>query len=168
MTDSPRSHRDLVRALIRAVDDADHNALAALTAKDVHFRFGNAAPTNTQSELLAAARSFRDAIADGPERLIGGQVRPRRTAFEAFWHDYPTDALMSKSKAFEKWARLGAEDRAAAHASLPAFRAHCARDLTYRPVHAERFLSQRRFDGFIERATPTPNCDNTWISISAV
>ena len=64
MTDSPRSHRDLVRALIRAVDDADHNALAALTAKDVHFRFGNAAPTNTQSELLAAARSFRDAIAD--------------------------------------------------------------------------------------------------------
>src|ERR1700749_3666105 len=64
MTDSPRSHRDLVRALIRAVDDADHNALAALTAKDVHFRFGNAAPTNTQSELLAAARSFPDAIAD--------------------------------------------------------------------------------------------------------
>jgi ketosteroid isomerase-like protein len=64
MTDSPRSHRDLVRALIRAVDDADHNALAALTAKDVHFRFGNAAPTNTQPELLAAARSFRDAIAD--------------------------------------------------------------------------------------------------------
>src|SRR5246127_2826935 len=64
MTDSPRSHRDLVRALIRAVDDADLNALATLTAKDVHFRFGNAAPTNTQSELLAAARSFRDAIAD--------------------------------------------------------------------------------------------------------
>jgi ketosteroid isomerase-like protein len=64
MTDSPRSHSDLVRTMIRAVDDADHNALAALTAKDVHFRFGNAAPTNTQSELLAAARSFRDAIAD--------------------------------------------------------------------------------------------------------
>ncbi|MFZ0905709.1 MAG: hypothetical protein WAN71_17945 [Mycobacterium sp.] len=30
----------------------------------MHFRFGNAAPPNTQSELLAAARSFRDAIAD--------------------------------------------------------------------------------------------------------
>src|ERR1700739_1170334 len=64
MIDSPRSHRDLVRALIRAVDDSDHNALAALTATDVHFRVGNAAPTNTQSELLAAARSFRDAIAN--------------------------------------------------------------------------------------------------------
>ena len=55
---------DLVRALIRAVDAADQNAIAALTATDVHFRFGNADPTDTQSELLAAAQSFRDAIAD--------------------------------------------------------------------------------------------------------
>ena len=50
--------------MIRAVDDADHNAIAALTANDVHFRFGNADATDTQSELLAAAQSFRDAIAD--------------------------------------------------------------------------------------------------------
>ena len=35
---------------------------------------------------------------------------------------------------------------------MPAFRAYCARDPTYRPVHAERFLSQRRFDGFAEQA----------------
>jgi hypothetical protein len=68
--------------------------------------------------------------------------------FEAFWRDYPIDALMSKIKAFEKWRRLAAADRAAAHAAVPAFRAYCARDTTYRPVHAERFLSQRRFDGF--------------------
>jgi limonene-1,2-epoxide hydrolase len=64
MTDSPRTPIDLVRTLIRAVDDADQNAIAALTAKEVHFRFGNAAPTSTRSELVAAAQSFRDAIAD--------------------------------------------------------------------------------------------------------
>ena len=64
MPDTPHTRRDVVRTLIRAVDDADHNAIAALTANDVHFRFGNAAPTDTQSELLAAAQSFRDAIAD--------------------------------------------------------------------------------------------------------
>jgi ketosteroid isomerase-like protein len=64
MTDKPGAHGDLVRTLIRAVDDADHNAIAALTADEVHFRFGNAAPTSTRSELLAAAQSFRDAIAD--------------------------------------------------------------------------------------------------------
>jgi ketosteroid isomerase-like protein len=55
---------DLVRTLIRAVDAADQNAIATLTATDVNFRFGNAEPTDTQSELLAAAQSFRDAIAD--------------------------------------------------------------------------------------------------------
>ena len=61
MTD--KTPGDLVRTLIRAVDEADQNAIAALTASDVHFRFGNAEPTDTQSELLAAAQSFRDAIA---------------------------------------------------------------------------------------------------------
>ena len=64
MTDSPSTHSDLVRTLIRAVDDSDHDTIAALTATDVHFRFGNAARTNTRSELLAAAQSFHDAIAD--------------------------------------------------------------------------------------------------------
>ncbi|MDT5409495.1 MAG: hypothetical protein QOG14_1715 [Mycobacterium sp.] len=55
---------DLVRTLIRAVDAADQNTIATLTATDVHFRFGNGDPTDTQSELLAAAQLFRDAIAD--------------------------------------------------------------------------------------------------------
>src|ERR1700761_2080141 len=62
MTES--SSLEVVRTLIHAVDAADHDAIAALTANDVHFRFGNASPTETQSELLAAAQSFRDAIAD--------------------------------------------------------------------------------------------------------
>lgn len=64
MTDTARTNSDLVRALIGAVDKDNHNVLAALTAPDVHFRFGNAASTNTQPELLAAARSFRKAVAD--------------------------------------------------------------------------------------------------------
>src|ERR1700756_1852762 len=64
MTDTPQTHSDLVRRLIRAVDESDHDVIATLTAADVRFRVGNAASTNTQSELLAAARSFRDAIAE--------------------------------------------------------------------------------------------------------
>ena len=64
MTDAPQTNIGLVRTLIRAVDDADHHAIAARTATDVRFRFGNATPTSTQSELLAAAESFRAAIAD--------------------------------------------------------------------------------------------------------
>ena len=64
MTDTRLRAGDLVRTLIRAVDAADQNTIATLTATDVHFRFGNADPTDTQSELLAAAQSFRDAIAE--------------------------------------------------------------------------------------------------------
>lgn len=89
-----------------------------------------------------------------PPRILG---KKNYTAeFDAFWLAYPTDALMSKSKAFEKWQRLSAADRASAMAALPGFRAHCANDPTYRPVHAERFLSQRRFDGFVEAAKAGP------------
>ena len=62
MTES--SPLDLVRTLIRAVDAADHDGIATRTASDVHFRFGNATPTDTQAELLVAAQSFRDVIAD--------------------------------------------------------------------------------------------------------
>ena len=64
MTDRRLTAGDLIRTLIRAVDAADHKTIAALTAADVQFRFGNADPTDTQSELLAAAQSFRDAIDD--------------------------------------------------------------------------------------------------------
>ncbi len=64
MTDAPQTNIGLVRTLIRAVDNADHHAIAARTATNVRFRFGNGTPTSTQSELLAAAESFRAAIAD--------------------------------------------------------------------------------------------------------
>jgi len=68
--------------------------------------------------------------------------------FEDFWTAYPTDPLMSKKKAFEQWQRMGAPDRAAAVASLGAFRAFVARQKDYRVVHAWKYLSERRFDGF--------------------
>ncbi|MEN6549141.1 MAG: hypothetical protein ABFE07_24110 [Armatimonadia bacterium] len=73
-------------------------------------------------------------------------------AFEEFWKEYPTDSLMSKKGAAAQFARLSEEDRAAVMQSLPAFRRYCQQKPDYRPVHAERYLSQRRFDGFLEAA----------------
>ncbi|MES2253653.1 MAG: hypothetical protein V4559_01285 [Pseudomonadota bacterium] len=123
-----------------------HGAGAALAARKPD------ADPERESET-EAEREKEDS--SGPPDASLPPIRGRKSypaEFEAFWHDYPTDPLMSKTKAFEKWQRLTPPDRAAAHAALPGFRAHCARDLTYRPVHAERFLSQRRFDGFVEAA----------------
>jgi uncharacterized protein YdaU (DUF1376 family) len=75
-------------------------------------------------------------------------------AFEAFWQAYPIDPLMSKAEAGKQWDKLTDEDRAAAMAAVPSFAAHCRQDTTYRPVHACRFLSQRRFDGFVGTTAP--------------
>lgn len=68
--------------------------------------------------------------------------------FEDFWRDYPTDANMSKLKAYEKWKRLSDDDKRKCAASVPGFRKYCSDNTTYRPVHACRFISERRFDGF--------------------
>ena len=79
-------------------------------------------------------------------------AQPRRTKvgypdeFEEFWSAYPTDPIMSKKKAFEQWARLPPDDRPEALAAVPGFRSYCSSHPDYRPVHADRFLSQRRFE----------------------
>lgn len=70
--------------------------------------------------------------------------------FESFWVAYPTDANMSKLQAFNEWKFLGEEDQRAANASLEAFRYYCRRNPDYRPVHANRYLKQRRFDGHLK------------------
>jgi len=87
-----------------------------------------------------------------PEPKSGSRKNPYPEAFETFWRDYPTDALMSKKKAFEQWKRLDQPSQEAATAAIPAFKEHCRKNTTYRPVHAQRFLSERRFDGFEKTA----------------
>jgi ketosteroid isomerase-like protein len=63
MAAEPCSAANTVGVLLKAVDMYDLDTIGALTAPDVHFRFGNADPTDTRSELVAAAQSFRAAIA---------------------------------------------------------------------------------------------------------
>jgi hypothetical protein len=61
---------------------------------------------------------------------------------------------MSKKKARGEWERLPAADRASAIRTVPAFRELCAARVNYRPVHAWRFLAERRFDGFAASQPP--------------
>ena len=68
--------------------------------------------------------------------------------FETFWKSYPTDPLMSKAKAFDQWRRMTAADKCAAQAAIPAFRDFIKRQINYRTVHAQRYLSERRYEGF--------------------
>jgi hypothetical protein len=91
-----------------------------------------------------------------PQSLDKKSIRPKRKRvsyppeFEKFWEGYPTDANMSKLQAFNEWVLLSEEDRGSATASLEAFRYYCKRQPDYRPVHANRYLKHRRFDGHLK------------------
>lgn len=89
---------------------------------------------------------------EGKER----KVRRKRVSypddFEVVWKAYPTDELMSKKAGYEAWSKLDAEDRVACLNSVPAFKAYCKANPDYRPVHFERYVRQRRFDGMLEKA----------------
>jgi uncharacterized protein YdaU (DUF1376 family) len=68
--------------------------------------------------------------------------------FEEFWKAYPKTPTMAKQEAWKSWERLSSDDQIAATAAVPKFRAYLKPD--DKIVHACRFLSQRRFDGFNE------------------
>jgi hypothetical protein len=82
--------------------------------------------------------------------------RPKRVRtlcsddFEEFWKRYPKTPNMSKSEAWKAWQRLPDEDRIAATAAVPKYIAFLRSKTDHPTVHACRFLSQRRFDGFNE------------------
>jgi ketosteroid isomerase-like protein len=57
------SAADTVVALLKAVDTSDLETIESLTARKVYFRFGNADPTHTRPELVAATQAFLASIA---------------------------------------------------------------------------------------------------------
>ena len=55
---------------------------------------------------------------------------------------------MSKKRTHEIWRQLAPAERAKAVVSLPNFRAFVARQEKYRVVHAWKYLTERRYEGF--------------------
>lgn len=100
------------------------------------------------------AQKLEARIPEEDRKLTLSCPKPVRTKtdysseFEEFWSAYPTDPNMSKKTAYAQFTRLTPDDRADAIKSLSAFKIYCSGRADYRPVHAERYLSQRRFDGF--------------------
>jgi hypothetical protein len=130
-----------IRPLLAAGFFEEEDASAAL-ATDAN----DAAPESEEEKESETKPS-----SDFPE----GKSDPRDD-FDLFWKEYPTDALMSKKRALEQWQKLAPPEREAARAAVPAFREYCRKHAAYRPVHAERFLSERRFEGFAGEARLSP------------
>jgi hypothetical protein len=68
--------------------------------------------------------------------------------FEAYWKKYPKTPVMSKKEAATAWDKLPRADQSAALAAVEPFREWLAKQKDHPVVHACRFLSQRRFEGF--------------------
>lgn len=87
-----------------------------------------------------------------PVEAAASKQKSYPEAFEQFWKAYPTDNNMPKKPAFKAWGRLAPEKQTAAFAAIPGFKAYCAANSWYRPIYADRFLSQEKFEGYA--ATP--------------
>jgi len=78
------------------------------------------------------------------------------TDFELFWQAYPREKNMSKKRALAAWKKLTPEKRQQAQAAVPGYRSYCEKNKSwYHTVHAERFLSHERFEGFAAEHQPT-------------
>lgn len=78
--------------------------------------------------------------------------------FEAkFWQPYPRSPTMSKSEAWREWLKLGPEQRSAACQAIEPYRRFLRTKPNLETVHACRFLSQKRFEGFGDVAGAAPS-----------
>ena len=77
-----------------------------------------------------------------------------------FWVPYPRSPTMSKKEAWREWMKLTPEQRTAARQAIEPFKKYLRSKPNLETVHACRFLSQQRFDGFINSpASPQPALD---------
>lgn len=76
--------------------------------------------------------------------------------FEVFWMAYPDRTNNTKANAFAEWERLSEPDQNAALASMPAFNAYCRKNPDYPCIHAERYLSYRRWETIAPAPPGTP------------
>ena len=110
----------------------------------------SASPEKRKEEKKREDQTLLSGLPDMDGSLEEGRGKKKKYPedFESFWKSYPTDPLMSKAKAFDQWRRMPAADKCAALAAIPAFCELIKRQINYRVVHAQRYLSERRYEGF--------------------
>jgi hypothetical protein len=86
---------------------------------------------------------------------------------EQFWQPYPRTPNMSKLEAWKAWEK-SPEDHAAIIAAVPRYAAWLRSKPDHPAVHACRFITQRRFEGFGEAAAePDPNSPEAYAAAAA-
>ena len=117
---------------------------------------GNAAEIpETRQSLSSFLPSTGEPLKEGSasKEVCGGRAKKYDETFEnSFWKPYPRTAVMSKKEAFTAWLRTSPEDQSKACSAIDSYKRFLNDKPDHPVVHACRFLSQRRFDGFVEAA----------------
>lgn len=69
-----------------------------------------------------------------------------------FWKPYPRTPVMAKKEAWREWEKLDPEQQVAACAAIPGYLSFLKANPTHSIVHACRFLSEQRWEGFAPEA----------------
>jgi hypothetical protein len=69
-----------------------------------------------------------------------------------FWVPYPRSPTMAKKEAWREWMKLAPDQRSAACQAIEPYKKYLRSKPNLETVHACRFLSQQRFDGFVNDA----------------
>jgi len=85
---------------------------------------------------------------------VGKPTRTKAAAYSEefeteFWMNYPRTPNMSKFEAWQVWSKLGADDRAKARQAIEPYKRFLKMKPDLEVVHACRFLSKKRFEGFV-------------------
>lgn len=148
----------------RAVSEVEKSTKRIQTASENGAKGGRPAAKDQQNQRPAKATGSSAAKLTNnyqpptinEENIADARPKPQKKrhsyseAFESFWAGFPTDSLMSKLDASKAFEALPADEQEQATASLPAFKAYCSAHPDYRPVHANRYITQRRFEGFLK------------------
>lgn len=101
--------------------------------------------------------SISPAYAPTPTPLKESTLSAGTADFEAFWQSYPLEKNMSKKRTLLAWKKLTPEKRIRAAAAVPGYRRYCEKEKSwYHTIHAERFLSHEKFEGFESETVQTP------------
>lgn len=111
----------------------------------------------TQNRTESEQKEKKDSV--GPKVGPTASVADLAHDFEQFWRSYPRTPNMSKKEALSAWCKLTSSDREAVLIAGPKYARWLTSERAKRPdapaVHAVRFITQRRFEGFNEPPDPT-------------
>lgn len=150
--DAAAKERDMSRDAARQRKQKSRDRHRTVTGQscDSHSDKKEIPPTPPKEKTLTQVSS---------ETFVSPRIRSRQTYAEdfenRFWKPYPRTPTMSKVEAFKAWRQLSDDDHVAAIAAVPQYAAWLKGRQNQEIVHACRFLSQRRFDGFTDAAQPT-------------